>query len=55
MNGSSWGLLHDVKDCLAGEVVAAGGALVWKEERMERGETCKKGEEATNWLLVRDI
>ena len=45
-------MLHDIKDCLAGEAGAAGGALVWKEERMERGERCNKGDEATNQLLV---
>ena len=34
MYGNRWRLLHDIKDCLAGEVGAAGGALVRKEERM---------------------
>lgn len=34
MNGSSWRLLHDINSRLAGEVGAAGGALVRKEERM---------------------
>ena len=34
MNGSSWRLLHDINSRLAGEVGAAGRALVWTEERI---------------------